>query len=470
MTATETIRPVPAGAAPATLPWRQHLRETLMLGLPLVGTQLAQIANGVTDTVMVGWLGVAQLAAVVLASQTFFVVLILGGGLSQAVLPLAAAARGSGDSAGVRRSVRMGLWVVLAYSVIAIAILSQTEPILLALGQDPRTSEWAADYMTIVMWSIVPALVIFALRSFLITLEKGGIVLYATIAAAVMNGVLNYILIFGRFGAPALGIKGAAVATLISYVIGAALLAAYIAFHPATKPYALFVRFWRPDWPAFREVLRLGLPISGTIMAEVMLFYAASLMMGWLGVIPLAAHGIALQLVSISFMVPLGLSMAATVRVGFAYGRNDPANLGRAAATVQLLAAAVSALAGVCFWLAPEFLTGLFIDTADADAPAVLAAAVPLLLGAAAFQVVDAMQVVGVGLLRGLKDTRVPMAIAIFSYWGIGLPAAYVLGFPAGYGGIGIWIGLALGLAVAALLMNWRFARRDRFGLLPAGG
>jgi multidrug resistance protein, MATE family len=383
-------------------------------------------------------------------------------------VPLVAAARGAGNERGVRRSVRMGLWVVLAYSIVAIAILSQTERILLALGQDPQTSAWAADYMSIVMWSMVPALAIFALRAFFMSLEKGGIVLYATVAAALANGVMNYALIFGHFGAPALGIRGAAIATLISNCAAAAVLVGYCLWHPAAKPYELFVRFWRPDWPAFREVVRLGLPISGTIIAEVALFFTASLMMGWIGVIPLAAHGIALQIASITFMIPLGLSMAATVRVGLAYGRNDPANLGRAAATVQWLAAGIAVLAALSFWLFPEFLIGLFIDETDKDAPAVLAAAVPLLLGAAAFQVVDAMQAIGSGLLRGLKDTRVPMLIAVFSYWGVGLPAAYLFGFPAGLGGIGIWIGLASGLAVAALLMNWRFAQRERFRLLPS--
>lgn len=466
MTATQTYRS--AAAAPALVPWRQHLRETLALGLPLVGTQLAQIATGVTDTVMVGWLGAEELAAVVLGSQTFFIVLIFGGGLAQAIVPLVAAARGAGDERAVRRSVRMGLWVTLAYGFIAIAILSQTGRILLALGQDAQTSAWAADYMSIVMWSIVPALAIFAMRAFLMSLEKGGIVLYATIAAALANGVLNYALIFGHFGAPALGIKGAAIATLISHCAGAAFLMAYCIWHPAAKPYELFVRFWRPDWPAFREVLRLGLPISGTIIAEVALFFAASLMMGWIGVIPLAAHGIALQIASITFMIPLGLSQAAMVRVGLAYGRSDPANLGRAATTVQWLAASIAVLTALAFWLFPEVLISLFLDKSDSDTPAVLQAAVPLLLGAAAFQVVDAMQAVGSGLLRGLKDTRVPMLMAVFSYWGVGLPAAYLFGFPGGFGGVGVWIGLASGLAVAALLMNWRFAMREQYRLIPS--
>jgi MATE family multidrug resistance protein len=454
-------------SAPALLPWRQHLRETLTLGLPLVATQLAQIATGVTDTVMVGWLGAAELAAVVLGSQTFFIVLIFGGGIAQAIVPLVAAARGAGDERGVRRNVRMGLWVVFAYSFIALIILSQTEPMLLALGQDARTSAWAADYMTIVMWAIFPALTVFALRAFLMSLEKGAVVLVATIAAAMANGLLNYALIFGNFGSPPLGIRGAAIATLVSTCAGATFLIAYCIWHPAARHYEIFVRFWRPDWPAFRDVLRLGLPISGTIIAEVSLFFVASIMMGWLGVIPLAAHGIALQIASITFMIPLGMSMAATVRIGLAYGRGDMANLGRAAATVQWLSAAIAFMAAISFWLFPELLIRLFLDDTDADAPAVLAAAIPLLLGAAAFQVVDAMQAIGTGLLRGLKDSRVPMMMAIFSYWGIGFPAAYLVGFPLGLGGLGVWIGLASGLAVAALLMNWRFAQRERLGLLP---
>jgi len=240
-------------------------------------------------------------------------------------------------------------------------------------------------------------------------------------------------------------------------------MAAWAVLHPRHLEYRLFQRFWRPEWPAFFEVFRLGLPIGFTILAEVGLFMAASLMMGWLGTVQLAAHGIALQLASISFMVPLGLSHAATVRVGQAYGRNNMAELARAAHTVMGLAVVISFAAASLFWLAPETLIGLFLDEANVDSAELLAVAVPLLLVAAAFQMVDAIQAIGAGLLRGIKDTRIPMFIAVISYWPIGLSAAYGLGFGLGLGGPGIWAGLALGLGVAAVLLNLRFANRHLF-------
>jgi MATE family multidrug resistance protein len=290
-----------------------------------------------------------------------------------------------------------------------------------------------------------------------------GIVLWSALIGTLVNGVLNYLLIFGHFGAPEMGVRGAAVASVVSSTVIFLIMAGWAVLHPRHLEYRLFQRFWRPEWPAFFEVFRLGLPIGFTILAEVGLFMAASLMMGWLGTVPLAAHGIAIQLASISFMIPLGLSHAATVRVGQAYGRGDLDSLARAAHTVMGLAVAISFAAALLFWLAPESLIGLFIDETNVDAPELLAAAVPLLLVAAAFQMVDAIQVIGAGLLRGLKDTRIPMIIALISYWPFGLSAAYGLGFGLGLGGAGIWAGLAIGLGVAAVLLNVRFAYRDRF-------
>lgn len=449
-------------------PWRQHLQETLAVGVPLAATQLAQMAMGVTDTVMVGWLGAESLAALVLATQSWFLVFIFGTGFAYAVLPIAASAHGAGDPRGVRRSVRMGLWVLACYSVLGLMLLSQTERFLLMLGQDAQAAADAQIYMRIAMWSLIPALGVAGLRSFLVTIGKAHVVLWATIAMAVANAGLNWVLIFGHLGFPALGIRGAAIATVGCNVTGLVLLAAYCAWQAEARAYEIFVRFWRPDWAGFGEVTRLGWPIGATVIAEVALFYASSLMMGWLGVIALAAHGIALQIASITFMIPLGLASAATMRVGVALGRGDTANLQRAATTVQALSAAIAGAAAVVFWVFPEALIGLFLDDGNVNTAAVLAAGVPLLAVAAAFQLVDALQAVGAGLLRGLKDTRVPMIIAVVAYWGIGLPSGYLLGFQAGMGGVGVWAGLAFGLAGAAAMMNWRFARRRALGLVPA--
>jgi MATE family multidrug resistance protein len=446
--------------------WAEHLRETVVLALPLIGLQLAQMAMGVTDTIMLGWLGPRELAGGMLGTQAIFLPYIFGVGFSQAVMPLAAAAHGAGDAKGVRRAVRMGLWVLAIYSLMVQLPLWHAERILLAAGQEPAIAALAGSYVRVAMWSILPALVITGIRAFLTVVGHAYLLLAVIVAGALVNGLLNYLLIFGNYGFPALGVPGAAVATSIANLAMAALLVAYAVLAPALRPYAVLARLWRPDWDAFREIVRLGWPIGATIIAEVGLFVTAALMMGWLGAVPLAAHAIAIQLAGLAFMIPLGLGNAATVRVGVAYGRGARADLGRAAATALALATAIALVGAAAFWAWPEPLVGLFLDPADPDAPAVLAYAVPLVLVAAAFQTVDSLQAVGSGLLRGVQDTRVPMLLALVSYWAVGLPVAWALGIAAGWGGVGIWIGLALGLAAAALLLNGRFALRDRLGLL----
>ncbi|GGD02366.1 MATE family efflux transporter [Aureimonas glaciei] len=451
--------------APLTSSWSGHLGAMLRLGLPLAGVQLAQMSINVTDTVMIGWLGPKPLAAAVLATQAFFLFWMFGSGFAQAVMPVAAHAAGRGDVRGVRRSVRMGLWVILAYGALAMVPLWNLEAILLALGQDAEVAALAGAFTHVLQWSMFPALVIAGLRSYLSVLDRAHIVLGVTLFGALVNALGDYALIFGHFGLPALGMQGAAVASVVTNLAMCAILFAYTALSPQLKPYELYVRFWRPDWPAFFDVLRLGWPISTTIIAEVGLFAAASIMMGWLGAIALAAHGIALQLASIAFMVPLGLSNAATVRVGRAHGAQDWRGLGRAAHTGLALAVAIAVLGALLFFVAPTGLIGLYLDGRDPDAAAVLAIGVPLLAVAAAFQVFDAVQVMAAGLLRGIRDTRVPMLMAVFSYWAVGMPVAYVLGFVFDFGGPGVWAGLASGLFLAALLMTQRFHRRVALGL-----
>lgn len=448
--------------------WGAQIWATLALGLPLVGTQIAQIAIATTDVVMLGWYGTEELAATVLASQAFFVVFIFGSGFANAVLPLAAQAEGRNDPTHVRRSVRMGMWILLLYATVAMPFLWNLEPGLIALGQKPELAALASDYIRIAQWGMFPAVMMMALRSFFAARSRAGIVLWSALFGTLVNGVVNYALIFGHFGMPEMGVRGAAVASVFSSTVIFVIMAGWALWHPRHLDYRLFQRFWRPEWPAFVEVFRLGLPIGLTILAETGLFLAASVMMGWLGTIQLAAHGIAIQLASISFMVPLGLSQAATVRIGQAYGRGDMAKLARAAHTVMALAVVISLMAAALFWIFPEALVSLFLDETNADAAELMRAAVPLLLVAAAFQLVDAIQAIGAGLLRGIKDTRIPMIIAVVSYWPVGLSAAYGLGFGLGLGGPGIWAGLAIGLGVAAVLLNLRFARRERF-LATAG-
>ncbi|GAB4355822.1 MAG: MATE family efflux transporter [Oricola sp.] len=445
------------GGAPAATGWGGHLRATLALGVPLVGAQLGLMLINTTDTVMLGWYSVETLAAAVLATPLFFTVMIFGSGFSQAVMPIAAQAEGKGDVRGVRRAVRMGLWVAIAYSAVVMVPLWYTEDILLAAGQEPEIAALSGDYMRIAQWAMFPTLLAQGLRAFLSAIERPRIIFWSTAAGAVLNGLLNWALIFGNWGAPELGVRGAAIASLGTTTLTLAILAAYVTGNRRAAEYEIFARFWRPDWPDLREVLRIGLPIAITILAEVGIFVFSSVMMGWLGVVPLAAHGIAIQLASIAFMVPMGMSQAATVRVGRAFGSGDAVALNRAAGSVMAVCAAFAVTSGLLFWTIPESLIALFLDNSTPEAPDVVAYAVPLLTIAALFQLFDGAQVVGAGLLRGLKDTRVPMWLAIASYWVVGFTLAYGLGFVAGLGGIGVWCGLAAGLAVAAITMNGRF-------------
>jgi MATE family multidrug resistance protein len=448
---------VPSKVLPDTNSWGAHIRATFGLGVPLVGAQLAQMAIHTTDVILVGWLGTTELASVVIATQIFFLVFIFGTGFTSAVIPLVAQAIGHGDKVGVRRAVRMGLWVVLAYCAAMSPILWFSEPILLRLGQEPDVAANAQGYLRIAQWGMFPALGLMALRSFVTGLEKGSIVLYVTLGMFVINFVVAYLLIFGHFGAPQMGLHGAALAAVCANMTGFIIALAYVQMNATTRSYEIFVRFWRPDWPIIREVFMLGLPISFTILAETGLFAAAALLMGMIGKLELAAHGIALQLASIAFMIPLGLAQVATVRVGLANGRGDILGVRRAAIAVLVVSVVFAAVGSILYAALPRFFGGLFLDITRPDAEAVLMHAVPLITIAGAFQLVDGLQAVGAGLLRGLKDTRVPMVLALVAYWPIGFVCAYVFAFPLGLSSEGIWYGFVVGLAAAALLLCGRF-------------
>ncbi|OUS04274.1 MATE family efflux transporter [Rhodobacterales bacterium 52_120_T64] len=462
MTSSDTTPP----ASAQSNSWSAHFSATLALGLPLIGTQMAQMGINFIDTVMLGWLGAETLAASVLATTLFFIVLVVGFGLANAVMPLAAQASGEGDIRSLRRSVRMGFWVVMIYGALMMPILWNTETILLAIGQKPELASMAQEYVRVAQWAIFPVLTVSVLRSYLSALERMQIVLWITLVAVGVNAFLNYMFIFGNFGAPRLELAGAAVATVCTNTLSAIALVIYCLRVPELREHDIFSRLWRPDWVAFREVFRLGLPISLTILAEVGLFAAASLMMGWLGVIELASHGIALQIASISFMIPLSFSQVGTVRFARAVGRKDTEGMDRAGKTVLVLGVGFAVLAALIFILFPVPLISMYLDKSNPDARLIINYGTPLLAVAAAFQLVDTLQAIGAGLLRGMKDTQVPMYIAIFSYWAIGVPAAYYFGFVMDFGGQGIWSGLALGLAVAAVLMNWRYFKREKLGLM----
>ncbi|MDF3853336.1 MATE family efflux transporter [Paracoccus sp. P2] len=436
-----------------------HLRATLALGLPLVGSHLARMAIHVADTVMVGWYGVEELAALVIAVSFFNILFFLGMGFGIGVMGLIATAIARGDEVEVRRSARMALWLSLGFAVAVIPAMWHSEPILLAIGQEPVVARLAQDYLRIAGFGLIAMLCQLTLNSYLAAMERPQVVLWITLAGLPLVIVLNWLLIFGNLGAPELGVRGAAIAAIAVQFSQLLAIAAYAAWLPAARKYQLFRRFWRPDWAGMRAVFVLGLPIGLTMVAEGGLFVGSNVMMGWIGTRELAAHGIALQLASLTFMLHLGMSNAATVRIGQAKGRGDGRWMRDAGVTVTAVSVVIAALAMAAFELFPRQLVGLYLDASDPETPAIVGIAAGLLFYAGLFQLTDAMQVIGLGLLRGVQDTRVPMVIAAISYWLVGIPVAYGLAFVAGMGPAGLWLGLVAGLSLAAVLLMRRFWR-----------
>lgn len=444
-------------------------KDLLVLGLPIIGSHLAQMLLHVTDTVLLGWYGVNELAAVVLGSSMFFVVFILGSGFGISVMGMVASALGRGDETQVRRETRMGLWLSILYSLLIVPLFWWSGSILLAAGQKPEVAALAQDFLRIAGFGMMPALLIMTLKSYLAALEKTQVVLWVTLAAVLVNLVVAWAFIFGRLGAPELGVRGAAMASLASQIITFLLLALFAALSEGSRRFHLFQRFWRPDWTAFARVLRLGLPVGLTGLAESGLFVAASVMMGWIGTVELAAHGIAMEVTALAFMVHLGLSNAATVRVGRAEGESDASAMREVALTATVLSLGFGCLMVAAFVALPKPIISLFIDMSKPEAAAILTFGAALLAISALFQVFDAMQVIALGLLRGVQDTRGPMWVAVLSYWVVGVPTSYVLAFPLGLGGVGLWLGLTVGLAAAASLLMLRFWRGPWWARLAQG-
>ncbi len=443
-----------------TLTYSAHARATLTLGLPLIGSHLAQMSLHVTDTVMLGWYSVEALAAGVLGASSFFVIFILGSGFAQAVMPMVATALGRGDETQVRRDTRMGMWLSIAFGVLCYPLFWFAQPILLAAGQQPEVALLAQDFLRIAGFGMIPALLVMALKSYLAALGRTQVVLWTTVAAVGLNILVNWALIFGNWGFPELGVKGAAWASVISQSLTVLVLVVYSALLPALRRFRLFQRFWRPDPAALKQVFRLGWPIGLTGLAESGLFQASALMMGWIGTRELAAHGIALEVAALAFMVHLGLSNAATVRTGLAGGAGDARALRDGAKVAIALSLGFGLIMVALFLTWPAPLIALFLDTSKPGSAEIIAIGVTLLALAALFQMADATQVMALGLLRGIKDTRVPMVLAAISYWLIGIPVSYLLAFRLGYGAQGLWLGLVIGLTVAAILLMVRFWHR----------
>jgi MATE family multidrug resistance protein len=416
---------------------------------------------------LIGRLGDGAVAAVALAHFILFAGFALGMGIVSAVAPLAAQAFGARNPRLVRRALRMGLWAALLIGIPVNMAQLWGQDLLLAGGQTPESAALAARYLTGLTWSMIPAWWFIAIRNFMGAVNRPEPGLWVTLAAIPANGVLAYALIHGTFGLPRLDLLGAGLGTTLVN-LGMCAVAIWICY--ARRPfrkYRMLGRFWRPDWTLLRQLFVIGVPISATMMLEWGLFSSAALLVGWIGTTALAAHQIALQIATILFMVPFGISLAATVRVGHAVGRRDAAAARRAGFSATVLGAALMAMVTLAVVALRHVIPPLFLGETATSAEAARTAATLLLIGATFF-VADAVQGIAAGALRGLNDTRWPLAFAAVSFWLVGFTSAYMLAFPAGLGAGGVWIGFSLSVGMFATLLVWRFHWLTARHYLPA--
>lgn len=448
-------------------PWRYELSAMMRLASPIVLTQLAWVAMLATDTAMIGRLGADPLAGATLSLMLFFMAYVFCFGVVMATASLASQAYGARKPRRVRRIIRQGWWITLVLTFPCLGVFSFATDILSLIGQPIETLPHAGAYMSSLMWSLPPAIAFAVLRNFVSALGKPSPALWVMLMGAPLNALLDYGLIFGNFGLPRLELVGAGLATaIINLLLFLALLAIAVFRRPFSK-YAILGRFWRPDWIQFREIFRIGLPIAGTSLMEAGFFIGGVFVIGHFGADVIAAHVIAMQMPHITFMIPMGLAQAVTVRVGHEVGRGNSAAAYRAGWTAVAMTLGFMAIMTIVVLSIPELFASLFLDRGHADNDAVLAIAVSFLSLAAFFQVADGLQAVAAGALRGLNDTVTPMIVAAISYWGIGFAVGIGLAFGAGMEGFGLWLGFICGLSCAAILLTWRFRNFARLGYLP---
>jgi len=448
--------------------WRVELSMTLRLAIPIVLTQLAWVSMMATDTAMIGRLGADALAGASLSMMTFFLAWVFCFGVVMATAALAAQAFGARKPRIVRRVVRQGLWVTIVLTAPIVAILSFTPNMLAYIGQPAEALPHAAAYMNTLKWSLPPAIAFAVLRNFVSALNRPMPAMWVMLAGVPLNAALDYALIFGNLGLPRLELTGAGIATSgVNLAMFLALLA-IVMLQRRFARYAVLGRFWQPDWTRFRAIFRIGLPIAGASFLEAGFFIGSIFVIGQFGSLALAATMIAMQLPHISFMVPMGLSQAATVRVGQAVGRRDVAGAYRAGWVALAISLGFMSIMTVVVLSVPEAFASIFLDSARTDSADVVALAVSYLFFAAFFQAGDGIQAVAAGALRGLNDTAVPMVIAAVCYWGIGLGSGLWLGFVVGMEGSGLWVGFVFGLTSAAIVLSHRFKRLDARRYIPS--
>lgn len=435
-----------------------EVRSLLLLAAPVVLTQVAQHGMSFVDTLMVGRLGPGPLAGMALGATGYGLIYLISSAFMLAVGPQTAQAVGAGDGQGAGRALRQGLWLVAIASVPGVLILSQAERLFLLMGQDPGIAASAGAYLRAVAFGLPFGLLFAALRAFIEAHSVTRPVTLIAFGAVAFHVFGNDVLIHGKLGFQALGLVGAGYSTALAYsfMAMAALGIVLVRFNGR----AILAKLLVPDLQVLRELARIGWPISLMHGFEVGLFSVTAFLMGRFGEAALAAHQVAMQSASLTFMVPLGIAIAASIRVGQATGRGDALAARAAGRAGIVLAAGFMCISATVFLSIPRTVVGIFADLGDPRNAAMIAHAVRFLGFAAVFQLVDGIQVAAGGALRGLKDTRVPMLLTLVAFWLVGLPVGLLAAFRLGIGANGLWYGLIAGLAVAAALLGIRFVRR----------
>jgi multidrug resistance protein, MATE family len=438
---------------------KAEAREFLKLALPLAGAQVAQAATGFVDTVMMGWLGQDVLAAGGLAAIIFMSFMMTGIGLISSVSPLVAEAYGSGQPQKIGKLTRQGLWIALLFSIPWMLVIAHLDGLMRQFGQAETTVILSDTYLNVMAWGLFPAIAFAVLRGCIVALSKARPVMFIVVAATLFNIAGNYVLGFGKFGFPNLEIAGLAIASVGAHWIMFLSLLAYMIWHKPLHEYSLFQSLYRLNPLILQQLIWVGGPIGVAAMLEYGLYMTVSFFMGTLGTPILAAHQVVSQTVMVLFMIPLGMSYAVTVRVGQWFGQRDWEQIRQAAFVSIGLAVLFMLIAGIVLFTYPSQIVGLYLDLNDPANKSALEISISIMKVAAFGLILDGIQRTANGVLQGLQDTRIPVLLGIFAYWGIGLTMSYLLGFHTSLAGVGVWIGGYIGLAAAAIAYLWRFWR-----------
>lgn len=437
--------------------YRAEARTSFLLAYPVMISMLGQVMTGVADSIMIGWTGAVPLAASSLANSFFTVLLFFGVGVSYAITPLVAEASGAGNDRSIIDALRHGMIINLTTGALLVAIVLAGQQALGHIGQPDDVVNLAIPYLRIITYSIIPTMVFQTFRQFAEGLHRTRMAMVIMIVCNLLNVLLNYLLIYGIWIFPEMGLNGAGWATFIARVVMAVWMAAYVYYGRRFAAYREGFRLGAYSGGLINRMLHIGIPAGAQFIFEAAAFGFSAIMMGWLGANTLAAHQIAINLATVSYMTTSGLGAAATIRIGTFLGQRDGIALRRSGVTLIGLGIAIMLLWAIAFIFGRNLLPGFYIQDM-----AVLEIAAPLMVIAGFFQLSDGVQVVCAGALRGLQDVKIPSLLIFIAYWILALPIGYVLAFPFGYGAIGIWMGLLLGLTLTALAMVWRFNHLSR--------